>query len=747
MDSSQASTPTTGSSGPAERRAVLLPLPLEGVYDYRVPDGMTVELGDFVTVPLGTRRVEGVVWGPGEGGVDEEKLKDIISVLDAPPLSEELRGLIEWTASYTLSRLGSVLRMAMSVPGALDSPKAETAYVRVTDSGPENESPEDRIRMTDARRRVLAVLDDGVPRRAADIAREAAVSTGVVGGLVDAGLVGRVSMVSGPSFDVPDWRRGGPRLSDDQRTAVDALADTIGAADKSRFTVTLLDGVTGSGKTEVYFEAIANALAAGRQALVLLPEIALTAQWLERFERRFGAAPAQWHSDLTTSLRRHTWRAVASGEARIVVGARSALFLPYRELGLIVVDEEHDSSFKQDEVVVYNARDMAVVRARLGSFPVVLASATPSLETVVNCEAGRYLRLHLTRRHGGASLPDIRIVDMRAETLARDSWVSPTLRTEIVRVLAGGEQAMLYLNRRGYAPLTLCRACGHRLDCPQCTAWLVEHRLAGRLQCHHCGYATRLPNECPKCAAADPFAACGPGVERLAEEVAAFLPQARLGIMASDTIHGPAAAADLVRRVQALQIDVLIGTQIMAKGHHFPMLTLVGVIDADLGLAGGDLRAAERTYQLLGQVAGRAGRAEHPGVALLQTYDPDHPVIRALASDDRDGFLAAEIEARRGHAMPPFGRLAALIISGRDEAAVEAAGRALARTAPRGDGIEVLGPAPAPLAVLRGRHRRRMLLKAPKEVHVQPVLRRWLRQVRTGGGVRVQVDVDPYSFM
>ncbi len=744
MDSSQASTATTG---PSVRRAVLLPLPLEGVYDYRVPDGMVVEAGAFVTVPLGARRVEGVVWGPGEGGVEEKKLKNIITVLDALPLSEELRALIDWTAVYTLSRLGSVLRMAMSVPGALDPPKPETAYVRIADSGPESESPEDRIRMTDARKRVLAVLDDGVPRRAADIARQAAVSAGVVGGLVEAGLVGRVSMVSGPSFDVPDWRRQGPVLSDDQRAAVEALADSTGAPDESRFAVTLLDGVTGSGKTEVYFEAVAQALAAGRQALVLLPEIALTAQWLERFERRFGAAPAQWHSDLTTTLRRHTWRAIASGDARIVVGARSALYLPYRDLGLIVVDEEHDSSFKQDDGVVYNARDMAIVRARLGAFPVVLASATPSLETVVNCDSGRYRRLHLPHRHGGASLPDIRIVDMRAETLSRDNWVSPTLRAELVSVLAAGEQAMLYLNRRGYAPLTLCRACGHRLDCPQCTAWLVEHRLAGRLQCHHCGYATRLPGACPKCATADPFAACGPGVERLAEEVAAFLPRARLGIMASDTIHGPAAAADLVQRVQALQIDVLIGTQIMAKGHHFPMLTLVGVIDADLGLAGGDLRAAERTYQLLGQVAGRAGRAEHPGVALLQTFDPDHPVIRALAGDDRDGFLAAEIAARRGHAMPPFGRLAALIVSGRDEVAVDAASRALARTAPRGEGIEVLGPAPAPLALLRGRHRRRLLLKAPKDVHVQPVLRRWLRQVRTGGGVRIQVDVDPYSFM
>ena len=744
MDSSQASAAETSET---DRRAVLLPLPLAGVYDYRVPDGMAVEPGAFVVVPLGARRIAGVVWGPGEGEVEENKLKDIIGVIDIFPLSEELRGFIDWTAGYTMARLGSVLRMAMSVPDALDPPRAETAYVRTDGNRPETESPDSRIRMTDARRRVLAALADGVPMRAADIAREAAVSAGVVGKLVEAGLVERVSIVSGPSFPAPDWRLPGPELSDDQQTAVDALAVDIGAPGDSRFAVALLDGVTGSGKTEVYFEAIARALAADRQAVVLLPEIALTAQWLERFERRFGAAPAEWHSDLTGSHRRHTWRAVASGAARVVVGARSALYLPYRDLGLIVVDEEHDTSFKQEDGVVYNARDMSVVRARIAEIPVVLASATPSLETVVNCESGRYQRLVLPRRHAGASLPDIRVVDMRHETLARDSWVSPTLRAEIVRVLAAGEQAMLYLNRRGYAPLTLCRACGHRLDCPQCTAWLVEHRLAGRLQCHHCGYATRLPKECPKCDAADPFAACGPGVERLAEEVADLLPRARLGIMASDTIHGPAAAADLVRRVQDRQIDILIGTQIMAKGHHFPMLTLVGVIDADLGLAGGDLRAAERTYQLLGQVSGRAGRAERAGAALLQTYDPTHPVIQALASDDRDGFLAAEIEARRAHAMPPFGRLVALIVSGRDEAAVEAAGRDLARAAPREAGIEVLGPAPAPLALLRGRHRRRLLLKAPKDVHVQPVLRRWLRGVRTPSSVRVQVDIDPYSFM
>jgi primosomal protein N' (replication factor Y) len=369
------------------------------------------------------------------------------------------------------------------------------------------------------------------------------------------------------------------------------------------------------------------------------------------------------------------------------------------------------------------------------------------LETVANCERGRYERLLLPDRHAGASLPDIRPIDMRRETLDRQSWLSPQLRETVNATLAAGEQAMLFLNRRGYAPLTLCRSCGHRLQCPNCTSWLVEHRLARRLQCHHCDYMVPMPDACPKCGAADPFAACGPGVERLFEEAAASFPTARIAIMASDTIHGPAAAAELVRRMQDREIDVLIGTQVVAKGHHFPWLTLVGVVDADLGLAGGDLRAAERTYQLLHQVAGRAGRAERPGRVLLQTYDPDGVVMQALVSGDRDRFIAAEAAERRRYGMPPYGRLAAVIVTGPAEEAVEAAGRALARTAPREPGIEVLGPARPPLAVLRGRHRRRLLLKAERSVNVPEVMRRWLRQVRVQGSTRIQVDVDPYSFM
>jgi len=480
---------------------------------------------------------------------------------------------------------------------------------------------------------------------------------------------------------------------------------------------------------------------------VLLPEIALGAQWHRRFERQFGVPAAAWHSDLRPAERRGVWRDVGEGLAKVVVGARSALFLPFTDLGLIVVDEEHDASFKQEDGVIYHARDMAVVRASLEAVPIVLASATPSLESLVNAERGRYRRLVLPARHGGAELPKVTLVDLRDDKPDRQKFVAPSLIEALKETLSAGEQAMLFLNRRGYAPLTLCRTCGHRMQCPNCTAWLVEHRFMGRLICHHCGHAERPPEHCPACEDKHSFAPCGPGVERLAEEITQRFPDARIAVMASDTLIGPQAVADLVERVQNHEIDLLIGTQIMAKGHHFPMLTLVGVIDGDLGLSGGDLRAGERTFQMLHQVAGRAGRAERPGRVLLQTFDPGHPVMKALAAHDRDRFLALEADERRLRHMPPFGRLAALIISAPDADQADQAAAALARAAPHLKGVDVLGPAPAPLAVLRGRHRRRFLVKTDRQVNIQAVLRQWLAGVRTPTAVRIQVDVDPYSFL
>jgi primosomal protein N' (replication factor Y) len=739
--------PAEDATAAARRVPVLLPLPLSGAYDYRVPDALELRPGSIVAVPLGPRLVPGVVWDGVAGEVAEAKLRAVEEVFDAPPLGAALRRFIEWVAAYTLAPPGAVLRMAMSVADALAPPRPMRAVV-ITEQGrealaaaPSPLAGEER-RLSPQRRRCLVELADGPPRSMVELARAAGCGSGVVKGLVDAGLAEWAE--SGPPRPAePDWRRPGAILSAEQRCVADALA----AKARAGFSVTLLEGVTGSGKTEVYFEAIAAALAGGRQALVLLPEIALGAQFLKRFERRFGTEPTVWHSDVPHAERRLAWRRVAEGTARVVVGARSALFLPFRNLGLVVVDEEHDASYKQEDGVVYHARDMAVVRARLEGAAAILASATPSLETLDNVARGRYARLELPDRHGGARLPEIRVIDMRRERLEKRRFLAPRLVAALGEALEGGEQAMLFLNRRGYAPLTLCRSCGHRLQCPNCTAWLVEHRFRGLLQCHHCGHAEAPPAFCVECGASGSFAACGPGIERIAEEVAERFPAARVAIMASDTLPGPRAIAEMIAAVEEHAVDVLIGTQVMAKGHHFPLLTVVGVVDADLGLAGGDLRAAERTWQLLSQVAGRAGRADRPGTVYVQTYLPENPVIAALATQERARFLAVEAEARRRHGMPPYGRLAAVIISAPDADEADFIAAAFARAAPQMPGISVLGPAPAPLALLRGRHRRRFLLKARRDMRVQPALRDWLGRVKVPGSVRVQVDVDPYSFL
>ncbi|BBK39237.1 primosomal protein N' [Allostella sp. ATCC 35155] len=738
MPPDRASQPRGDPGEGPPRVAVLLPLPLAGAYDYAVPDGLAVGPGDYVVVPLGGARHVGVVWGAAEGAVDPRRLRPIERRFDAPPMPEAHRRFLERVAAYTVSPLGAVLRLSLGATAALDPAPPALLHRR----SPLPVPPD--LRMTPARLRVLEVLEGAPARPVVEIAREAGVGTGVVRGLLDAGLVEAVPVAGDRPPPEPDASSPGPVLSAEQAAAAADLAAQV--ADRRAGTV-LLDGVTGSGKTEVYFEAIAACLRAGRQALVMVPEIALTGQWLDRFRRRFGAPPVEWHSEVSPGDRRRAWRWVATGAAKVVVGARSALFLPYADLGLIIVDEEHDGAFKQEDGVIYHGRDMAVLRGHLAGLPVVLASATPSLESVVNVEAGRYRMLHLPARHGGASLPEIRMIDLRRDRPERQRWMAPTLVRAVGETLAAGEQTLLFLNRRGYAPLTLCRACGHRLECPSCTAWLVEHRLAGRLQCHHCGYSTGLPRQCPACGEADTLAACGPGVERLAEEVAARFPTARVELVASDTLSGPRAIQALVDRVDRHEVDILIGTQVVAKGHHFPMLTLVGVVDADLGLHGGDLRAGERTFQLLSQVAGRAGRAERPGVVYVQTLDPAHPVMAALARGDRDGFLAAEAAGRRRAHMPPFARLAALILSSPSAPDVERAAAMLARAAPAEPDVQILGPAPAPLAVLRGRHRRRFLVNAPRQAPLQAILRDWLARVRLPGSVRCQVDVDPYGFL
>jgi primosomal protein N' (replication factor Y) len=709
-----------------------------GPLDYRVPHGMIVEPGSIVVAPLGPRQLVGVVWEadsfPEAETVGDNRLRNLLSVIDAPPIPAPLRRLVEWTADYYLAPPAAVLRMALSSMSALEGERTIIEY-RPTGLVPE--------RLTDQRARALERIGirQGLVR---ELALIGGVSDAVIRGLVKIGAFEPVEVSTDTPFPVPDPDFAPPDLSETQTAAAGRF---VAAIDAHAFEPFLLDGVTGSGKTEVYFEAIAQAIRDDRQVLVLLPEIALTEPFLERFEKRFGTVPVSWHSGLRQSERRRAWRAIASGQAKVVVGARSALFLPYANLGLIVVDEAHETSFKQEDGVHYHARDVAVMRGLLEQCPVILASATPAIETRHQVEIGRYTEIKLPGRYGGAQMPEIIGIDLLQDPPASGRWIAPTLVKAMDEVLERGEQGLLFLNRRGYAPLTLCRHCGHRFQCPNCTAWMVEHRLSRRLACHHCGHVVPTPKVCPECKEPDSLVACGPGVERIADEVAAIWPQARTAIVTSDTLWSPAKAAEFVKSVEGGAIDIIVGTQLVTKGYHFPNLTLVGVIDADLGLEGGDLRASERTFQQIVQVAGRAGRGQKPGRVFIQTRMPEAGVIKALIDGDAERFYAVETENRRRANAPPFGRFAAIIVSSEDPREAAETARLIGKSAPDIDGMLVYGPAPAPLAVLRGRHRHRLLVHATRQMNVQAAIREWLGNLVWKSTTRVAVDVDPYSFV
>ncbi len=732
---------------------VLAPVAVDTPYSYIAPPALGLQPGDSVKIPLGTREAYGVVWSVEEKRAARSNLKTVIARLDRPPLSQKLRDFIDWLARYTLTPRGMALRLATRAAeeAAPDTPR--TLY-RATGTKPG--------RLTPTRARVLEAAEGGMAFSKKALAEAAACSPGVIDALADDGALEAVAAAPEPVARALDPDFAAPVLEPAQQDAANALTEAVRARAFKPF---LLEGVTGSGKTEVYFEAIAAALKDSGQALVMMPEIALTAQFLERFAARFGEKPAEWHSGVSERKRARIWRAAATGELSVVAGARSALFLPFRDLRLIVVDEEHEGAYKQDDGASYHARDMAVVRARFENAAIVLASATPSIETRVNAEGGRYGYLRLDSRAGSRPMPLLEPIDMRVEGPERGRWIAPRLALAIGETIARGEQALLYLNRRGYAPLTLCRDCGHRFRCENCDAWLVEHRFRRALVCHHCGHTERRPDKCPECGAEDSLAACGPGVERLAEEAATLFPDARILVLSSDF---PGGAERLRRELDEIAkgaFDIVIGTQLVAKGHNFPHLTLVGVVDADLGLGSGDPRAAERTFQLLNQVTGRAGRGDKPGRALIQTFQPEHPVIAALLSGDCEKFYAQEIALRERAGLPPFGRLAALIVSGKDAAAAEAHARALARAAndlppspryrvaalgglPEAEEILILGPAEAPIALIRGRFRYRLLVKAPRSADVQGFLRDLVAAApKERGGVRVQIDIDPQNFM
>lgn len=719
---------------------VMLPLPFNEPFDYKTETELP--LGTLVRVPWGREEQIGVVWKHGRSSeLSENKIKPIIEKLDFPPLSKNLIQFVKFVAEYNLAFVGLVLKMVISVRAVFDDNQTETLY---TLSG--KTLAEAKLKNSDARWHVMDLLRHA-PYTRKEICRGAGVGLSVVNTLITAGILKPIVRPKKKYYAEPRGSFSKVALTPEQETAAAELVRKVG----NGFSVTLLDGVTGSGKTEVYFEAVARALELGRQVLILVPEIALTTQWLGRFEKRFGVKPACWHSGLGQRERIDTWKAVSEGRVKVIVGARSALFLPYPDLGLMVIDESHDHSFKQEDVVNYQGRDMAVVRAKLEQFPLILSTATPDLETVCNVEDGKYDCVRLTSRYASAVMPDIKVIDLKKDKPQKGSWgvswLAPTLVDALKVNLEKNEQSMLFLNRRGYAPLTICRDCGHRIQCPNCTAWLTEHRSSGRLICHHCGYSMPIPKECPECHSEDGLTACGPGVERIAEEVSKRFPDARLAVISSDITSSLAEVSAVFERMEKGEVDILIGTQILAKGHHFPSLTLVGIVDADLGLMGSDLRATEQTYQLLSQVSGRAGRAEKKGTVYLQTLYPDNAVLKALLANDRNQFLDLEKQSRRILRMPPFGKLAAVIVSGANRDAAEKVAVWLGQTAPNNDYISTLGPAPAPIYMLRGKYRYRLLLKTAKNIKIQEVLREWLRKISCPSNVRVEIDVDPYSFM
>ena len=719
---------------------VLIPNVVNVGYDYRLT--APADVGQFVAVAVMGRPYVGVILGAGDGVIDAAKIKNVREVFNYS-LS---RADIEWIlrmAAWTLMPPGAVLRLILNVPDAFGTPRVEQLYSFDFNAN---------VRMTPNRQLVADAFaaNDNDAMSASDIQNIAHVSGAVVRTMIKNGTLIPMATraLESNQFNHEYVDAGNVVLNPDQRAA----ADTIGAAiDNGGFSVHLIDGITGSGKTQVYFDAAWRVYSRGGAVLLMMPEIALTAQFMSRFAARFGAAPVVWHSNLTAARRREIWRGVLNGDIRIIVGTRSALFLPWKNLSLIVVDEEHDTSYKQEDMGNYHARDMAILRAKIAGFPIVLASATPSAETLENVARGRYTCVRLTSRFGGASMPTIETIDMREQRPTpygddnTPGFLSPALCDMIRNTLDARQQVLLFINRRGFAPIVQCKKCGWVATCPDCSVGMTYHKRTDKLLCHMCGRTSTLPATCPDCGGA--VSMRGAGLERIEAEVAARFPTARTALVSSDTIASRAALERLVDEMERGAIDIVIGTQILAKGHHFPNLTLVGVVDADMGLFGTDFRAAEHTFQQLFQVAGRAGRGCTPGRVVLQTYQPTHPVLTAICASDRDGFMATDMAARRAAGMPPFGRLIALVIEGEKESVLQSYCAALAAAAPSAMGVKIMGPIAAQLYQVRRVYRMRFLVAGGRTTDLASVVRHWVGKVRTPRNVRVKIDVDPMNFM
>lgn len=726
---------------------VLLPNVINNGYDYRLTE--SADIGDYVRVTVMMRQYVGVIVGVGDSNLEKSKIKPIIEKCKIPPMS---RTDIDWIykmSSWTLMAPGAVLRLVINVPDAFDAPKYEQLYTF-------NFAHESKI--TENQQRVMDAFqsNDNDAMSANDIMNIAHVSNAVIKTMIRNNVLvaSDVRDKNEKDFVYEYHDAGNITLNAEQRDAATELANALG---KNEFSVYLLDGITGSGKTQVYFDAALRAYNAGKSVLLMMPEIALTAQFMDRFSQRFGNPPVVWHSNLTAARRRNIWRGVARGDIRMVVGTRSALFLPWQNLGLIVVDEEHDTSYKQEDMGNYHARDMAILRAKIAGFPIVLASATPAIETLHNVALGKYKRIRLNSRFGGAQLPTISTIDMRAnrpepykivageDAEERPGNLSPELCEKIAETLNNHNQVMLFINRRGFAPIVQCKGCGWVSECPDCSMSMNYHKHLNKLVCHMCGKMSPMPAKCPKCGNA--VSMRGAGLEKIEEEISVKFPSARTALVSSDTIMSRESLERLVKKMEAGEIDIIIGTQILAKGHHFPNLTLVGVVDADMGLFGTDFRAGEHTFQQLFQVAGRAGRGSQPGHVLLQTYQPEHPVIRAICAGNRDEFMGGDMESRRAAKMPPFGQLIAVIVESTNEATLKKYCEQLSNAAPQLNGGKIMGPIPAQIYQIRNWYRMRFLTSGDARANLQPIVRNWIDRVKQPTNVRIKIDVNPQNFM
>ena len=718
--------------------AVVTTEPFARFLDYLAPEG-GCKLGSFLILPLGKRKVLGVVWGPGEGNYEHSKLRSAASVINVPPMSYTMRKFLEVVSDYTITPLNLILRLCTRVPDLTKPSVTQKVFSLVSNYSDFKRTPQRDL--------LISALSKNKMNRLSskEIVSISGVSSAVIAAAVRAGILDEERIERDSPYPTLDPKFNPKKLNLSQIEAYKAIRDL---QQQNNFTPILLQGVTGSGKTEIYLEAVANALENGQQVLVLLPEIALTSEFFNRVKNRFGEKPAEWHSGITLAERRRVWKMVSSGGAKLVIGARSALFLPFMNLGLVIVDEEHDQSYKQEDGVIYNARDMAVLRSSIEGSVVILASATPSLESWVNAKNGKYKHVSIHERYGQATLPSLLAIDLRKEKLKSNEWISGSLEESVTECLQNKEQSLLFLNRRGYSPTTVCRACGSQISCDECDARMVEHRFINRLMCHQCGHTKVMPEKCPSCGIEGNLAVIGPGVERLAEEAQKKFSTATISVLSSDLYGSAKSLKAEIQKISEGNVDIIIGTQLVAKGHNFPKLRLVGVIDVDIGLQGSDLRAAERTYQLVRQVSGRAGRTDNKGRALIQTYQPEHPVVEAIIKGNDNDFWVSEAKQRKLACMPPFGKLVGIIISSTNlDNVMMLANQLKKNTHPLNIvGARVYGPAPAPVARIKGRHRIRFLVKSPKISGLQDAIRNWVSTVSLKGDIRLSIDIDPQSF-